>query len=66
MPNPLKPKQALLVKLGQIIVDYIEYVETDRHSCLKSADRLLAQPDVQEWFTDMKERGEILQYTNDG
>jgi len=64
--NVMKPNHALLVKLGQIIIDYAEYVETDKHSCLKSADRLLEQPDVQEWFKEMRSRGEVLQYNNDG
>jgi hypothetical protein len=62
MANPMKPKQALLGNLAQIIIDLQDYIETDLHSSLKSAERLLGSPEVEGWLEEMKGRGHALGY----
>ena len=64
--NVMKPKQALLSNLAQIIVDLQHYIETDLHGSLKSAERSLAAPDVSEWLQEMKNRGHALGHDRQG
>ena len=54
MANPMKPTQALLTKLGQIIVHLDEYVETDLHMELKIAREYLDDPEVETWIKEMQ------------
>lgn len=64
--NVMKPKQALLANLAQIIVDLQDYVETDLHSSLKSAERLLDSPEVTDWLNEMKKRGHAVPHQRQG
>jgi hypothetical protein len=58
----MKPNQSLLGNLAQIIIDLQEYMETDLHGCLKSAERLLDSPEVEGWLEEMKGRGHAIGY----
>lgn len=54
MANPMKPPQALLMKLGSALVHFEEYVETDIHTDLKAAQAIMEEHDVQEWLGEMR------------
>jgi len=66
MANPMKPKQALLGNLAQIIIDLQHYIATDLHGSLKSAERLLESPEVEHWLEEMKGRGQALGHDPQG
>ena len=58
MPDPLKPSTALLCKLGSIIGHVNEMLGPRVHHVDKAAlDTVLADSEVQEWYSAMGEIG---------